>query len=410
MAVDARRPGRVYGGVPRAAADAARVGAYLALAGFALVIVVRHRPRRGRTSHEALARRHLAPRRARSSCASAWRCRPSAAAALGARARRRRLPLDLQPHRALPRRASDDERAVAALERARGRAARAGRLPAARRGGGGAPLPRRRRARLARPGRGRDPRPGPRRVRGGRAGRRCSTGVFRQALQVGKRVRTETAIGESPASVSSAAAALAQQVFGDLDGPARAARRRRAGSASSRPRTSPRAAPRSRTSRTGRVEAALELAERFGARAVALDDVPARLGEVDVVLASTSAPDFVVRAADVPARRRQPALLHRHRRSARRRSRGARARRLLPLRHRRPRGGRRRDARRAARRGRARRAARRRGGRAVPRLAGVARGRPGDRVAASARRGDPRRRAREARPACRSTSAARSSP
>src|SRR5206468_12210064 len=42
--------------------------------------------------------------------------------------------------------------------------------------------------------------------------------VFRQALHVGKRVRTETAIGESPASVSSAAAALAQQVFGDLTG------------------------------------------------------------------------------------------------------------------------------------------------------------------------------------------------
>jgi glutamyl-tRNA reductase len=42
--------------------------------------------------------------------------------------------------------------------------------------------------------------------------------VFRQALSVGKRVRTETAIGESPASVSSAAAALAAQVFGDLEG------------------------------------------------------------------------------------------------------------------------------------------------------------------------------------------------
>ena len=42
--------------------------------------------------------------------------------------------------------------------------------------------------------------------------------VFRQALSVGKRVRTETAIGESPASVPSAAAALAAQVFGDLAG------------------------------------------------------------------------------------------------------------------------------------------------------------------------------------------------
>src|SRR5216117_1585351 len=42
--------------------------------------------------------------------------------------------------------------------------------------------------------------------------------VFRQALHVGKKVRVQTAIGESPASVSSAAAALAEQVFGDLEG------------------------------------------------------------------------------------------------------------------------------------------------------------------------------------------------
>ena len=42
--------------------------------------------------------------------------------------------------------------------------------------------------------------------------------VFRQALHAGRKVRVQTAIGESPASVSAAAAALAEQVFGDLDG------------------------------------------------------------------------------------------------------------------------------------------------------------------------------------------------
>ena len=42
--------------------------------------------------------------------------------------------------------------------------------------------------------------------------------LFRQALHAGRRARVETAIGESPASVPAAAAALAQQVFGDLDG------------------------------------------------------------------------------------------------------------------------------------------------------------------------------------------------
>jgi glutamyl-tRNA reductase len=42
--------------------------------------------------------------------------------------------------------------------------------------------------------------------------------VFRQALHAGRKVRSETAIGESPASVSAAAAALADQVFGSLEG------------------------------------------------------------------------------------------------------------------------------------------------------------------------------------------------
>jgi glutamyl-tRNA reductase len=42
--------------------------------------------------------------------------------------------------------------------------------------------------------------------------------VFRQALHAGRKVRAQTAIGESPASVSAAAAALAKQVFGSLEG------------------------------------------------------------------------------------------------------------------------------------------------------------------------------------------------
>ena len=42
--------------------------------------------------------------------------------------------------------------------------------------------------------------------------------VFRMALHAGRRARVETAIGESPASIPAAAAALAQQVFERLDG------------------------------------------------------------------------------------------------------------------------------------------------------------------------------------------------
>jgi glutamyl-tRNA reductase len=132
--------------------------------------------------------------------------------------------------------------------------------------------------------------------------------VFRQALAVGKRVRSETAIGESPASVSSAAAALAAQVFGDLAG------RRvlligagRIGELAAANLASRGAVIAFVANRT--VETAAALARRFGGEAVALDDVPERLGSVDVVVSSTSSPEPVVRAADVPARRRRPLFL-----------------------------------------------------------------------------------------------------
>jgi glutamyl-tRNA reductase len=129
--------------------------------------------------------------------------------------------------------------------------------------------------------------------------------VFRQALGVGKRVRSETAIGESPASVSSAAGALAAQVFGDLRG------RRvlligagRIGELAAANLASRGAAISYVANRT--LDTARELAHRFGGEAVALADVGSRLGGVDVVISSTSAPEIVVHAGDVPAKRRTP--------------------------------------------------------------------------------------------------------
>jgi glutamyl-tRNA reductase len=129
--------------------------------------------------------------------------------------------------------------------------------------------------------------------------------VFRQALAVGKRVRTETAIGESPASISSAAAALAAQVFGDLTG------RRvlligagRIGELAATNLSSRGAEIAVVANRT--VSAAQDLAHRFGGLPVALTDAAQHLGDVDVVVSSTSAPEIVLRAEDVPARRRQP--------------------------------------------------------------------------------------------------------
>jgi glutamyl-tRNA reductase len=122
--------------------------------------------------------------------------------------------------------------------------------------------------------------------------------LFRQALHVGKKVRTQTAIAESPASVSAAAAALAQQVFGELDG-------RRilvigAGKVSEQ-------AARNLRSRGAQiawianrsVDRAAELAERFGGAPLALEHVDEELVRADVVVSSTSAPGFVLTRAQV---------------------------------------------------------------------------------------------------------------
>jgi len=129
--------------------------------------------------------------------------------------------------------------------------------------------------------------------------------VFRQALAVGKRVRSETSIGESPASVSSAAAALAVQVFGDLDG------RRvlligagRIGELTAASLVSRGAEIAFVANRS--VDAARSLARRFGGAEVALDDLPTALAEADVVVSATAAADVVLHAGDVPVRRRRP--------------------------------------------------------------------------------------------------------
>lgn len=136
--------------------------------------------------------------------------------------------------------------------------------------------------------------------------------LFRQALHAGRKVRAQTAIGESPSSVSAAAAALAQQVFGDLRG-------RRillvgAGKISEQ-------AARNLLSRGAEIAfvanrssvRAEELAGRFGAAAVALEAIEAELAAADVLVASTSASELVLRREQVErtlrARRGRPLLL-----------------------------------------------------------------------------------------------------
>jgi glutamyl-tRNA reductase len=136
--------------------------------------------------------------------------------------------------------------------------------------------------------------------------------VFRQALYVGKKVRSNTAIGESPASVSSAAAALAQQVFGDLEG------RRillvgagKVGEQAARNLLSRGAELAFVANR--RVDRADDLAGRFGGTALPLERAAEEIARTDVLVASTSAPGFVLAKSDVEAslaeRKGRPLLL-----------------------------------------------------------------------------------------------------
>jgi glutamyl-tRNA reductase len=133
--------------------------------------------------------------------------------------------------------------------------------------------------------------------------------LFRQALHAGRKVRAQTAIGESPASVSAAAAALAEQVFGDLAG--RSILLVGAGKISEQ-------AARNLLTRQARIafvanrtrDRAEELAGRLGAEAIPLDEIGRRLEETDVVVASTSAAGYVLDAETVArSRRGRPLLL-----------------------------------------------------------------------------------------------------
>jgi glutamyl-tRNA reductase len=107
--------------------------------------------------------------------------------------------------------------------------------------------------------------------------------VFRQALHAGRKVRTQTAIGESPASVSSAAAALAEQVFGDLTG----ARIVLIGAG----KVGEQASRNLRSRGAEIVLTANSKTER--------DQLEEQLARADVVVSSTSSPGYVLDAATV---------------------------------------------------------------------------------------------------------------
>src|SRR4051794_17144720 len=122
--------------------------------------------------------------------------------------------------------------------------------------------------------------------------------LFAAALQTGKRVRTETAIGAGGASVSSVAVDLARDLLGDL-----AARRVAIIGAGETSELTARAlaeqGARAVFFANRRADRARSIAARFGGEVVALEDLPAHLETADIVVSSTASPHPIIGAGEL---------------------------------------------------------------------------------------------------------------
>jgi len=117
--------------------------------------------------------------------------------------------------------------------------------------------------------------------------------VFEQTMRVGKKVRTDTGIGEHAVSVPYAAVELAKKIFGDLHG----LQVLLLGAGEMGELTAEHlhqqnvrqvfVANRSH-------DKALELAQRFEGQAVLFDAIEGHLAQCDIVIASTAAPHYVI--------------------------------------------------------------------------------------------------------------------
>jgi glutamyl-tRNA reductase len=136
--------------------------------------------------------------------------------------------------------------------------------------------------------------------------------LLQQTFAVAKRVRTDTRIGASPVSVAYTAVRLAEKLFADL-----AQACVLLIGAGETIELAARHLAESRVSRLIVANRSLEnahaLAQRFGAYAIGLSDLPQHLAEADIVIASTASREPVITRAMVEgalhARRRRPMFL-----------------------------------------------------------------------------------------------------
>lgn len=128
--------------------------------------------------------------------------------------------------------------------------------------------------------------------------------LFQRGFRVAKEVRTHTQITRGPVSVGSVAVELAQKIFGRLE-PCRILI---LGAGEGSEQTARALLGRGArhvhvANRTG--ERASALAAEVNAEAMAWNDWPARIAEMDILIASTAAPGTIVAAADLQRAMRQ---------------------------------------------------------------------------------------------------------
>lgn len=136
--------------------------------------------------------------------------------------------------------------------------------------------------------------------------------LFQYSFTVAKQVRTDTRIGENPVSVAYAATHLARQIFADFS--------RLTALLIGAGETIELVARHLREQGTGRMvianrtlSRAHSLAEEFGGYAIGLQEIPAHLAEIDIVIASTASPDVIVdrdmAESAFKSRKRRPVLM-----------------------------------------------------------------------------------------------------